>query len=247
MEDWLNTQNNSADVYVIGFQEIVPLNAGNILGFKNSKISKKWNSLIEAALNNRIPVRPVEEDKIAEPQKVYPLKEHTSVENDNSQDYECIISKQMVGVYVTVWVHSDLRQYIQHPSVSCVGCGIMGCLGNKGSVSVRFCLHGTSLCFVCSHLASGGREGDQMRRNSNAADILHHTSFPAGPLQDLPQKILHHKRVVWLGDLNYRIYMSNSETQSLVKRREWNVCCKMISLRSSSQRAMYSKVGMKEL
>jgi len=28
-------------------------------------------------------------------------------------------------------------------------------------------------------------------------------------------------RVVWLGDLNYRIDMSHSATQSLIKKREW--------------------------
>jgi hypothetical protein len=37
----------------------------------------------------------------------------------------------MVGIFITVWVRNDLLPYIQHPSVSCVGCGIMGCLGNK--------------------------------------------------------------------------------------------------------------------
>lgn len=68
----------------------------------------------------------------------------------------------------------------------------------QGAVSVRFLLHGTSFCFVCCHLASGGEEGDALRRNADAAGILSRTSFlnsggaPA-PAKDMPKKILDHE------------------------------------------------------
>ncbi|KAK6921383.1 Endonuclease/exonuclease/phosphatase [Dillenia turbinata] len=176
MEDLLQIQNNPADIYVLGFQEIVPLNAANILGSENNKISKKWNSLIRSALNKTIPTKDTsnlvleKQPKVAgELQKVYPVKDQTSV-----TDFTCIISKQMVGVFISVWVRSDLRSHIQYPSVSCVGCGIMGCLGNKGAVSIRFYLHETSFCFVCCHLASGSKEGDERHRNADASAILVH-------------------------------------------------------------------------
>ncbi|KAF3658182.1 putative protease Do-like 9-like [Capsicum annuum] len=51
MEDLLLTENSLADIYVLGFQEIVPLNAGNIIVQENTSISMQWNSLICAALN----------------------------------------------------------------------------------------------------------------------------------------------------------------------------------------------------
>lgn len=60
-------------------------------------------------------------------------------------------------------------------------------------MSVRFVLHETSFCFVCSHLASGGKEGDEKHRNSNVAEIFSRTSFPRGSLLDLPRKILNHE------------------------------------------------------
>jgi len=63
----------------------------------------------------------------------------------------------------------------------------------QGSVSVRFVLHETSFCFVCAHLASGGRGGDEKLRNSNVAEIFSRTSFPRGPMLDLPRKILDHE------------------------------------------------------
>lgn len=90
------------------FQEIVPLNAANIVvRSENRKICEKWNSLIRAALNDPDP------------------------KNNITQDFRCIISKQMVGIFLSVWVRSDLCQCIRQLSVSCVGCGLMGCLWNK--------------------------------------------------------------------------------------------------------------------
>ncbi|KAJ6373743.1 hypothetical protein OIU78_029432 [Salix suchowensis] len=161
MEDWLCTHTDPADIYVLGFQEVVPLNAGNIvLGLENRKICCRWNSLIREALNNSISKHVHEEDKVGE--------------------------------------------------------------SYKGSVSVRFCLHETSFCFVCSHLASGGKEGDENNRNSNAAEILSRTRFSRGPLRNLPRKILDHDQVIWLGDLNYRIYLPHTTTRSLVQKKEWN-------------------------
>ncbi|KAI3766209.1 hypothetical protein L2E82_16261 [Cichorium intybus] len=47
--------------------------------------------------------------------------------------------------------------------VSCVGRGLMGYLGNKGSISISMSLHQTSFCFIRSHLTSGQKEGDEER------------------------------------------------------------------------------------
>jgi phosphatidylinositol-bisphosphatase len=209
-----------ADIYVLGFQEIVPLSAGNVLGSDNGKVCMQWNSVIRAGLNKKAEDI-VSKVQVGEFQKVHPLKKNKSVKN--SGDFQCIISKQMVGIFITVWARTELCINIKHASVSCVGCGIMGCLGNKGSVAVRFYLHETSFCFVCSHLASGGKEGDERQRNSDASEILARTTFPRGPFHELPRKILHHDRVIWLGDLNYRIYLPEERTRLLVNRQEWNI------------------------
>lgn len=44
-----------------------------------------------------------------------------------------IVSKQMVGLFVTVWVRRSLRRHIQNLNVSTVGVGVMGYIGNKVS------------------------------------------------------------------------------------------------------------------
>ncbi|XP_039690277.1 type IV inositol polyphosphate 5-phosphatase 9 isoform X2 [Medicago truncatula] len=229
IEDLLETCSKSFDIYVFGFQEIVPLNASNVLGSEDSKISTKWNSLIRNALNKRThhycckDIERDDDDNIEQDLKNIcqgniPAQQCKSA----PQDFHCIISKQMVGILISVWVRSDLSPFIRHPCVSCVGCGIMGCLGNKGSVSVRFLLHETSFCFVCSHLASGGKEGDEKHRNSNVAEIFSRTSFPKGTILNLPRKILDHDHVILLGDLNYRISLPEETTRLLVEKRDWD-------------------------
>lgn len=53
--------------------------------------------------------------------------------------YNLISSKQMVGIFLTIWSKKDLVPHIGHLRVDSVGRGIMGCLGNK--VSCIFCEH----------------------------------------------------------------------------------------------------------
>lgn len=45
--------------------------------------------------------------------------------------YVRIVSKQMVGIYVSVWVRKRLRRHINNLRVSPVGVGLMGYMGNK--------------------------------------------------------------------------------------------------------------------
>lgn len=52
--------------------------------------------------------------------------------------YIRIVSKQMVGIYVSVWVRRRLRRHINHLKVSPVGVGLMGYMGNKVSSFFSF-------------------------------------------------------------------------------------------------------------
>lgn len=52
--------------------------------------------------------------------------------NNHGQSRYCLVaSKQMVGIFLTVWIRSDLRDYVHNLKVCCVGRGLMGYLGNK--------------------------------------------------------------------------------------------------------------------
>lgn len=49
------------------------------------------------------------------------------------QQYSRVASKQMVGLFITVWIRSDLWRHAHNVQVSAVGCGLMNYLGNKVS------------------------------------------------------------------------------------------------------------------
>lgn len=49
----------------------------------------------------------------------------------DSQKYVRIVSKQMVGIYVSVWIRRRLRRHVNNLKVSPVGVGLMGYMGNK--------------------------------------------------------------------------------------------------------------------
>ncbi|CAA6660862.1 unnamed protein product [Spirodela intermedia] len=118
-----------------------------------------------------------------------------------------IISKQMVGLYMSVWVRRSLRRHVQNLKVSTVGVGIMGYIGNKVSpildpISVSMSIYQTLFCFIC------------IRRNSDVQEIYRRTLFHSDRSTNLPRTIHDHERIIWLGDLNYRINLSYNKTEN---------------------------------
>uniref|UniRef100_A0A0E0A6Y9 Inositol polyphosphate-related phosphatase domain-containing protein n=1 Tax=Oryza glumipatula TaxID=40148 RepID=A0A0E0A6Y9_9ORYZ len=308
LQDFLQVE-ESPDIYVLGFQEIVPLTAGNVLVLEDNEPAARWLALIHQALN--MPQEPADGD---EPSPLTPppssstttsessngvrtrrrdavsrsasgnlffhtpsLKmlsnsyrvdsalvktcncspEHSSVrrraaevresvyladapapagetaapaaDDDDAPTTEaqceagcgggggmsyCLIaSKQMVGLFLSVWVRKELVEHVGHLRVDCVGRGIMGWLGNKGCIAISMTLHHTSLCFVCSHLASGEKEGDELRRNADVAEILKSAHFPRAcrpapaAARRVPERILDH---------------DYDETRTLLEDNDWD-------------------------
>ncbi|KAL2469850.1 CVP2 like 1 [Abeliophyllum distichum] len=377
LDDWLHSA-PPADIYVLGFQEIVPLNAGNILGAEDNGPAKKWLSLIRKTLNNSPETStgsgcytpsPIP-DPIAEwnadfegsirkkasslfPRRSFQTPQRWGMENDVPQPrldrrfsvcdrsggqvtiplvivrvtiplvvvqvtiplvvvqvtiplvagqvtihgargrvtirgvrgqvtsldgvqtrimclgihpvqflhspmpynghapmeegyrlpghsrYCLVASKQMVGIFLTVWVRSDLREHVRNMKVSCIGRGLMGYLGNKGSISISMLLHQTSLCFVCSHLTSGQKDGNELRRNADVMEILRKTRFPrVNSIKDekSPETILEHDRIIWLGDLNYRIALPYRSTKALIEMQNWRALLERDQLRIEQTR-----------
>ncbi|RHN63128.1 putative inositol-polyphosphate 5-phosphatase [Medicago truncatula] len=361
IEGWLCTEEEPSDIYIIGFQEVVPLNAGNVFGAEDSKPIPKWDALIRRTLNkssepgtkkksNSAPPSPIRRissfntqinpldsaldkkeeiktiisiEKNLQLSKIYDIDLQTILDwpelrldpihhvdsspkmrrvqstsdsaslygfemkslhqssgnfsllwsekqqeivpqvfdshldvsdmlsdedNDtfselaNNEDangiisvkshpkYVRIVSKQMVGIYVSVWVQRKLRRHVHHLKVSQVGVGLMGYMGNKGSVSVSMSVFQSRMCFVCSHLASGQKDGAEQRRNSDVHEILQRTRFSSVFDTDQPQKIPSHDKIFWFGDLNYRINMSDGEIRKLVDLKKWNELMKFDQL-----------------
>ncbi|KAK8477273.1 hypothetical protein V6N11_045016 [Hibiscus sabdariffa] len=274
LRDWLSSP-APADIYVLGFQEIVPLNAGNVLGAEDNGPAAQWLSLIRQALNANpsdfeldqcynITSPPLEQHATVKPRISFSdllsmedgigkedlerlINLNSSLSKDGSPSpnsgsgspkqrrFFLAASKQMVGIFLCVWVRADLYQHISNLKVSCVGRGIMGYLGNKGSISISMTLHQTTFCFVCTHLTSGEKEGYEIRRNSDVAEILRRTRFShtlRGRKQPLPpHTIFDHDKIIWLGDLNYRLASGCADTYELLKKNDWQTLLEKDQLR----------------
>ncbi|KAL0352490.1 UNVERIFIED_CONTAM: Type IV inositol polyphosphate 5-phosphatase 3 [Sesamum calycinum] len=137
--------------------------------------------------------------------------------------YVRIVSKQMVGIFITIWVRRSLRRHIQNLNVSTVGVGVMGYIGNKGSISVSMSIHQTLFCFVCTHLTSGEKEADAIKRNADVHEIHRRTRFSSLAGMGLRKSIYDHERIIWLGDLNYRINLPYERTRELISKKEWSM------------------------
>lgn len=64
----------------------------------------------------------------------------------------------------------------------------------QGSVSVSMSLYQSRLCFVCSHLTSGHKEGAEQRRNADVYEIIRRTEFLSSVFDaDQPSTIPSHE------------------------------------------------------
>jgi hypothetical protein len=57
------------------------------------------------------------------------------------------------------------------------------------------------------------------------ADILRRTTFPRvikHTGSELPKTIMAHDRIIWLGDLNYRVAASDLDTWKAVNQGDWD-------------------------
>ena len=69
----------------------------------------------------------------------------------------------------------------------------------QGCISISMTIHQTTCCFVCSHLASGEKEGDELRRNADVAEILKNIQFPKickNIIRPIPERIVDHEYVL---------------------------------------------------
>jgi len=196
---WLCPDGQFVDFYVIGFQEIVDLTAVNVaVESKSQKQTLYWKEQIENCFEIR------------------------------SGSYRQVATKYLVGLLLFVYAREDVSKFIRDVRCTTAGVGVMGVMGNKGAVCVHLYLYDTSICLVCAHLAA--HQSNVSGRNSDYQNIVEKTLFSLdtivysgsqlnsaemtkvgfGTVDASETSIIDHDITFWIGDLNYRIDVTDS-------------------------------------
>ncbi|KAK4381378.1 Type IV inositol polyphosphate 5-phosphatase 3 [Sesamum angolense] len=285
LDGWLDVD-DPADIYVIGLQEIIPLNAGNIFGAEDSRqfqfkpsedapviedeillesdsdieeeihplneelngfgeikdVQVKGENFLSAdtsVSNDYDNSRPLEQDlqrQFSSPKKLARLNclrtddSEENVEAPNSQHMnkltKTLSGTERIGLsWPELPLHllpqpiterpnsfKSLRRHIQNLNVSTVGVGVMGYIGNK-------------VCYLLLSFSShfGEKEADAIKRNADVHEIHRRTRFSSLAGMGLRKSIYDHERIIWLGDLNYRINLPYERTRELISKKEWSM------------------------
>ena len=180
------------DLYAVGFEEIIDLNARNVvLGSSESAGRAAY----------------------------WQGKVKSSLDS-TGQSFTIISEVHLVGMLLVIFINDSFLPHVSDIRTSVVGTGLMG-VGNKGGVSTRFCIHGHSFCFVCSHLrphedAAAGRNADvktiadkivfyPTMSEAVASSAFGDSAVDQWAFLDVPSTlhVMDHDYVFWFGDLNY--------------------------------------------
>ncbi|KAL8895651.1 MAG: hypothetical protein Q9207_008078 [Kuettlingeria erythrocarpa] len=129
----------------------------------------------------------------------YPLRE----------EYVLLRSGQLVGAALFVFVKLSSLKKIKNVEGSVKKTGMSGMAGNKGAVAIRMDYANTRICLVTAHLAAGFANYEE--RNRDFRTISQGLRFQRNRTID------DHDAIIWLGDMNYRIGLSDDKVRRLIK------------------------------
>ncbi|CEG64842.1 hypothetical protein RMATCC62417_01751 [Rhizopus microsporus] len=169
---------------------------------------------------------------------------------DEGKDYYKVASKQLVTMLLIVITKKTNKPFISETQITWAGVGLMNMMGNKGGIAVRLRFHDSYLCFVTSHLAAFTDKTE--KRNQDFTELSKRLIFAHQPDQltsyvsyfwnnggdegvsfvennnvirdwRVEASIYHSDFLIWCGDLNYRVNLSESVIKSWLRQDRLNV------------------------
>lgn len=95
--------------------------------------------------------------------------------NSTGTKYLLVLSKRLVGIFLLVFIKLEHQFSIKEVMANEAAVGIMGMMGNKGGVAIRFTFNDSSICILNSHL--NAHQDNTLRRNQDYHDISRRIAF----------------------------------------------------------------------
>ncbi|TFK28188.1 DNase I-like protein [Coprinopsis marcescibilis] len=139
--------------------------------------------------------------------------------------YQLLAKERLMGIYLAIYVHKDLKPFVKGISKSAVTAGLIGGrVGNKGGVGISINLDGTTLLFLNAHLAA--HEGRVSHRLANLEKIkteLEVDDFlPEGDPRKGAEDLTDRFDFTFLcGDLNFRLDITRLHADWLIARQDY--------------------------
>jgi len=186
----LHLDDFEADIYAIGMQEI-DMTAGALLK-EETETGSEWQQLLTKTFD----------------------------EEPKQNKYKLVTARQLVGIYHCIFIKETFANDVKEIMNTAEGVGVLGMMGNKGGVGIRFKLFDSTFCFITAHLAP--HMGAVERRNQNFHEICKRTDF-GNPTLYRPDQ---HDFFFWYGDLNYRINQPNNIVREKIKQQDFKFLLK---------------------
>ncbi|CCE61968.1 hypothetical protein TPHA_0B02960 [Tetrapisispora phaffii CBS 4417] len=141
--------------------------------------------------------------------------------NQFDEKYLLLRVQQMTSLLMLFFVKKSKAHKIKQVEGSSKKTGFGGMTGNKGAVAIRFQYNETSFCAVNAHFAAGSGNVDERRNDYES--IMKSITFARS------KTVRNHDSIFWLGDLNYRISLSNEQVRKALMDKGENYIEKLLT------------------
>ncbi|KAF9448611.1 DNase I-like protein [Macrolepiota fuliginosa MF-IS2] len=154
-----------------------------------------------------------------------PLMRRVPSKEPKKGPYQLLAKDRLMGIYMAIYIHRDVRDLVKGTSKSAVTAGLIGGrVGNKGGVGIGLNFDGTTILFLNAHLAAhGSRVNHRLANLSKIKAELSVDSYlghddPRIMAEDLTDRFDY---TFVFGDLNFRLDITRIHADWLISQKEY--------------------------